>query len=122
MSHRAPCDSSVCGMQDGVRINTMKVVQIWSGSDLAAMFNAKRLCNMALDGAEPRQSCRMAINDRDDGAVARQWRQQALNVTERTAVSPMSKSLCRLPADVKTLSGSNVQNPDTAPIFSTAAF
>ena len=64
------------------------------------MLDAERLDAVAADAAEPAQGRRMAVDDGDDAAIARQRRQQILDVAEilrAATVSAKTKNVFSAP-------------------------
>src|SRR5437773_687104 len=69
-------------IDDGVGVEAVVAVEVVNGAGLAEMLDAERLDAVAADAAEPAQRRRMAVDDGDDAAIARQRRQQVLDMAE----------------------------------------
>src|SRR6185369_14895516 len=80
MPHRRAGGQTLRRIDDGVGVHAMMPVEIVDGAGLAEMFDAQRLDAVAANAAEPAQRRRMAVDYGDEAAIARQRRQQSLDV------------------------------------------
>ena len=88
----------------------------------AEMLDAERLDAVAADAAEPAQRRRMAVNDSDDAAIARQRRQQILDVAEDCVAAAVAAQFSRSgPADMQPVGGGDREQADVAMAFADQA-
>src|ERR1700724_681983 len=75
----AGCDRLGRG-HDGVRVDAVVAIEVADFSGLAEVLDAERPHAVAAHGPEPRERCRMPIEDRDDAAMGRHLGEEPLDV------------------------------------------
>src|SRR5580704_338073 len=91
MQHRRPCREAFGGIDDGVGVDAVMAVELGDRAGLAEALDAERLDAMAAHAAEPAERRRMAVDHGHDAAIARQWREQLLDMAQvlhTAAVAP----------------------------------
>src|SRR5580693_4570413 len=83
---------------DGVGVDAVVAVEVLDRAGLAEMLDAERPHAMAVDGAEPRQGRRMAVEHADDAAMSRQAGEQALDMGAGVHQTALARPTCRGPA------------------------
>ena len=76
-------------INDGIRIHAVVTIEIVDRAGLAELLDPQRLDAMATDRAQPAQRRRMAVDDGDNAAIARQRCQQLLDMAEMLHTSAM---------------------------------
>src|SRR5215471_14290166 len=77
------------------------------------MLDAQRLDPVTANAAEPAERRRMAVDDSDDAAVARQGRKQLFDMAQMLhAAVVAAQSSCTGPASMEPVSGSNREQSD----------
>src|SRR6478609_6287904 len=69
-------------IDDGVGVDAVVAIEVANRAGLAELLDAERLNTMTAHAAEPAERRRMAVDYGHDAAVARQRRQQLLDVAE----------------------------------------
>src|SRR5437870_1611351 len=115
MPHRSTGGKALSGVDDGVGIEAVVAVEVVDGAGLAEMLDAERLEAVAAYAAEPAQCRWMAVDHADDAAVARQRRQQPLDMAEvaRSAVLTADPAR-RGPAGMQAVGRGDRQQADIA--------
>jgi hypothetical protein len=80
MPHRGARGESFGGVDDGVGVDAVVAVEIGNRAGLAEMLDAERLHAVAAHAAQPAERRGMAVEHGDDAAVARQRRQEPLDI------------------------------------------
>src|SRR5580698_1048222 len=101
MTDRAPRRYRLGGGDDGVGVGAVVAVEVLDRTGLAEMLDAERPHAMAVDGAEPGQSRRMAVEHADDAAMPRQAGEQALDMRAGVGQTALARPTCRGPAGVE---------------------
>lgn len=70
MSHYPPDTDSLCSMHDRIRVDSVVMVKVGNLSSLAEMLHPERLDAMTSDTTDPGESRRMAVEHRNNSAVA----------------------------------------------------
>src|SRR5436309_745077 len=91
----------VRGVDDGVRVDAEMAVEVGDRAGLAEMLDTERLLPVAVDAAEPGERRRVAVQHRDDAAIARELAEQALDMAGRLVVAALARPLGRLPAGIE---------------------
>src|SRR3984893_1044935 len=78
----AGCDRLGRG-HDGVRVDAVVAIEVANLARLAEMLDAERTHPVPAHGPEPRERCRMPIEDRDDAAMGRHLGEEPLDVAAR---------------------------------------
>jgi hypothetical protein len=80
MTHRRAGGEAFGGVDDGVGVDAVVEIEVGNRAGLAEMLDAEGFHAVAAHPAEPAQRRGMAVEHGDDAAVARQRRQQPLDV------------------------------------------
>ena len=91
--------------------------KIANGSRLAEMLDTMRYGSVAGDRAQPGQCRRVAIENRDQRAMAGKPVQQALDVGEGAGIAAGAFALRRRPSRVETVGRGDGKNGDIAPML-----
>src|SRR5580692_5620605 len=96
---------------DGVGVDAVVAVEVLDRAGLAEMLDAERPHAMAVDGAEPGQSRRMAVEHADDAAMAWQAGEQALDMRAGVNQAALARAAGRGPAGIETIRRRDRQEP-----------
>src|ERR1700721_2742439 len=91
--HWRPRREAFGGVDDGVGVEAVMAIEVVDGAGLAEMLDAERLDAMPAHAAEPAERGRMAVDHGDDAAIARQRRQQLLDMAEVLHPAPVATQL-----------------------------
>src|SRR5262245_10248889 len=97
VSHR-PAGDALCRRQDRVDVEAVVAVELGQRSGLAEMLHTQRAHAVAADAANPGQRLGIGVRHGDDGGIARQLREQALDVCTPLALALLARTLGRVPA------------------------
>src|SRR5262245_3426620 len=90
-------------------------VEVVDGAGLAKMLDAERFHAVAADAAEPAERGRMAVDDGDDAAIARQRRQQVFYVVKILHATAVAAQFpCGGPSGVQPVRGGDGEQADIA--------
>src|SRR5580698_4560655 len=117
MTDRAPRRYRLGGGDDGVGVDAVVAVEVLDRAGLAEMLDAERPYAMAVDGAEPRQGRRMAVEHADDAAMAWQAGEQPLDMGAGVNQAALARPARRGPAGIETVRRGDGQEADVAAVF-----
>ena len=117
MTNWPPRRDCLGGGDDGVGVDAVVAVEILDRAGLAEMLDAERPHAVAMDGAEPRQSRRMAVEHADDAAMRRQAGEQPLDMRAGVHETALARPARRGPAGIETVRRRDGQEPDVAAIL-----
>src|SRR5580693_3527231 len=103
MADRTARRNSFGGGDDGVGVDAVVAVEVLDRAGLAEMLDAERPHAMSMDGAEPRQSRRMAIEHADDAAMPRHVGEQPLDMGAGVDQTALARPARRAPAGIETV-------------------
>src|SRR5690606_16112848 len=84
---------------------------------LAKMLDAKRAGAVAVDGAQPAERRRMAVDDGDDAAMRGYVREQAFDMARGVDKSALASALRRRPAGVDPVRRGDRKQANIAPVL-----
>src|SRR5580704_19384618 len=117
MAYGPPRRDGLGGGDDGVGVDAVVAVEVIDRAGLAEMLDAERPHAMAVDGAEPRQGRRMAVEHADDAAMAWQAGEQPLDMGAGVNQAALARPARRGPAGIETVRRSDGQEADVAAVF-----
>src|SRR3954452_25037716 len=101
VADRGACRQIFGSVDDGIGVNAVVPVELIDAPGLTEMLDAKRFQPMAAHAAEPPKRRGMAIDDGNDAAIARQRREQFIDVADiRHPVALAPQLSCASPAGV----------------------
>src|SRR5262249_61093751 len=86
---------------DGIGVDAVVPIEIRDRAGLAEMLAAERAHAMALDGAEPGERRRMAVEHGDDAAMGRHIGHELFDMGTRVHEAALARALRRGPAGVE---------------------
>src|SRR5882672_12259812 len=89
------------GGDDRAGVEAVMPIEIGDRSGLSEMLDAERPHAMAVHGAEPGERRRMAVEHRDDSAMARHAGEQPLDMRARMREAALAGALRRGPAGIE---------------------
>src|SRR5262249_46845696 len=95
MQHRRTRRKAFRRIDNGIRIDAIVAIEIADGASLAEMLDPERFPPVTAHAAGPAQRRRMAIEHGDDAAIARQWRQQLLDMAQMLHAAAVAAQLTR---------------------------
>src|SRR6516164_2422049 len=95
---RRPAGDALRRRQDGVDVEAVVAVELGQRSGLAEVLDAQRAHAVAAHTAKPGQRLGIGVRHGDDGRIARQLRQQVLDVRSHLAPALLARALSRVPA------------------------
>src|SRR5581483_6951043 len=91
---RAGCEA-LGRIDDGVGVDAVVAIEVGDGAGLAEMLDAERFDAMTAHAADPAQRRRMAVEHGDDAAIARQGREQLLDMAQMLHAAAVAAQLPR---------------------------
>src|ERR1700759_1695006 len=95
MQHRRTGRQAFRRIYDGCGVDAVVAIEVGDGAGLTEMLDAERLDAMTAPAAEPTQRRRMAIDHGDDAAIARQRREQLLDMAQMLHAAAIAAQLPR---------------------------
>src|SRR6267378_1088439 len=120
--HRRAGGDGFGGVDDGVGVDAVVAIEIVDGAGLPEMLDAERFDLVAAHAAEPAEGRRVTVDHGDDAAIARQWRQQLLDMAEmRYAAAIAAQFSRRGPPRMQAVGGCDREQADIAAAFADQA-
>jgi hypothetical protein len=107
----------VGGVNDGVRVYAVVAIKIGDGAGLTEMLDAKRLGAMAVDGSQPGERRRMAVEHGHQTAIARQGLEQPLDMAHRPPIAALPRTFGGLPSSIEAIGGGDCEETDVSAVL-----